>query len=163
MYARLSRKQQNPVRPDRLLSQTMPSVPSMLYRFGPRITRISSNLIFNYLVPAIRGLTAVGWHFFRAQVLPRLLAAATALIHPDTPRLQQREPVIFIVPLVLQVTPPPPVVDPPPSLQVDDPESSTPTPQLYPCSDPEGSIIPTYVLPYPVAVGFLLTGQRSLY
>lgn len=163
MYARLSRKQQNPVRPDRLLSQTMPSVPSMLYRFGPRITRISSNLIFNYLVPAIRGLTAVGWHFFRAQVLPRLLAAAAALIHPDTPRLQQREPVIFIVPLVLQVTPPPPVVDPPPSLRVNDPESSTPTPQLYPRSDPEGSTIPTYVLPYPVAVGFLLTGQRSLY
>lgn len=163
MYARLSRKQQNPVRPDRLLSQTMPSVPSMLYRFGPRITRISSNLIFNYLVPAIQGLTAVGWHFFRAQVLPRLLAAAAALIHPDTPRLQQREPVIFIVPLVLQVTPPPPVVDPPPSLRVDDPESSTPTPQLYPRSDPEGSTIPTYVLPYPVAVGFLLTGQRSLY
>ena len=50
--------------------------------------------IFNYLTPVIQTVARVGFEFTHTQVLPRILAAATATVQP---RSQQRDPNINIV------------------------------------------------------------------
>jgi len=79
--------------------------------FIPRLFRTSQTLISNYLFPAVRGFAFVGWQLFRSQILPRLLAAATALVQSPRSRSQQREIAIIILPIVFLSPPTSPTAD----------------------------------------------------
>lgn len=68
--------------------------------FLPRLIRTSPTLISNYLIPAVRGLAFIGWQLLRSQILPRLLAAATALVQSPHSRSQQREVAIIVLPII---------------------------------------------------------------
>jgi len=61
--------------------------------------RTTRTLIFNYLIPTVRFTTTLGWNFTRSQVLPRVVAATSALIRPPLPPScsQQRDIIVIII------------------------------------------------------------------
>lgn len=111
-------------------------------------------LVFNYLVPSLRGALKIGLKFICAQVLPRLLATAAALVDPSRSRSQQREVIVIIVPIVIQ-----PTLDTSVNQQAlttasnDSQESPV---QSLPRVLPNGFTYPTYATPFAVTVGLLL-------
>lgn len=122
--------------------------------FSPRFL---PSVVFNYLIPTVKGVLKFGFKFLCAQVFPRIFAAATAFVDP-TSRFQQREVLVVIVPLV---TPPP--SSPPSILQPPDSDPGSPNPLLLqppPIFDFLDSHRPTSVVPFAVPFGLgFVAGQ----
>jgi len=68
----------------------------------PRLTSAGTALswIFNYLTPIVQAIGHLVIDFVRDQVFPRMISATTAFIDPTSPRSQQRDVNVIIVPLI---------------------------------------------------------------
>ena len=86
---------------------------SHAYRLPPRLYHHPATLflrtiplsIFNYLCPIVQAIVKFGLQAIRAQVLPRIFAAAAALIDPSPARSQQREVYVIITPAIMAQRP----------------------------------------------------------
>lgn len=143
---RFANPHREPPLPESIISR--PIIPSPRFNQRPIFTplRPLTTLIINYVAPAIYQALEIGLRLFRAQIIPRILAAAAALIDPSTPRFRPRGETLIILPIVY-INPyerRPPVLD----------EDVT-TPFTLPAAPYQSSELPTptYVTPFAVVIG----------
>lgn len=138
--------------PTRSIYPRFVSTTTRLYQRFAAYPRLSIfPLVLNHLIPVLQGALKIGFQFICAQVLPRVTAAATALIDPSRPRSQQRDFIFVILPFAPRPTSNQILVSQDSLAAHDSPEP----PSLPPHQSPPGFLPPTSVAPYAVTVGLL--------